>query len=58
MMALWYVTYCRTIALDTQSVPDDVEVTHLNLYDGTIEGPRRPRKPVSRKVSAASGVGG
>ena len=27
-------------AVDPESLPDDVEVTHLNLYDGTIEGLR------------------
>ena len=34
-------------AVDPDSVPDDVEVTHLNLYDGTIEGLRHKRSPVS-----------
>ena len=34
-------------AVDPDSVPDDVEVTHLNLYDGTIEGLRHKRLPVS-----------
>ena len=34
-------------AVDPESVPDDVEVTHLNLYDGTIEGLRHARLPVS-----------
>ena len=34
-------------AVDPESVPDDVEVTHLNLYDGTIEGLRHTRLPVS-----------
>ncbi len=34
-------------AVDPESVPDDVEVTHLNLYDGTIEGLRHKRLPVS-----------
>ena len=33
-------------AVDPQSVPTDVEVTHLNLYDGTIEGLRHLSKPV------------
>jgi carbamoyl-phosphate synthase small subunit len=27
-------------AVDPQSVPEDVEVTHVNLYDGTVEGLR------------------
>ena len=27
-------------AVDPASLPDDVEVTHLNLYDGTVEGLR------------------
>ena len=30
-------------AVDPESLPDDVEVTHLNLYDGTIEGLRHAR---------------
>jgi carbamoyl-phosphate synthase small subunit len=34
-------------AVDPESVPDDVEVTHLNLYDGTIEGLRHKRAPIS-----------
>ena len=34
-------------AVDPDSVPDDVEVTHVNLYDGTIEGLRHARLPVS-----------
>jgi carbamoyl-phosphate synthase small subunit len=33
-------------AVDPQSVPADVEVTHLNLYDGTIEGLRHLGQPV------------
>jgi carbamoyl-phosphate synthase small subunit len=33
-------------AVDPDSVPHDVEVTHLNLYDGTIEGLRHATKPV------------
>ena len=33
--------------MDPESVPNDVEVTHLNLYDGTIEGLRHTRLPVS-----------
>ena len=32
-------------AVDAESLPDDVEVTHLNLYDGTIEGLRHTRYP-------------
>ena len=32
-------------AVDPESVPDDVEVTHLNLYDGTVEGLRHKRRP-------------
>ena len=34
-------------AVDPESVPDDVEVTHVNLYDQTIEGLRHKRLPVS-----------
>jgi carbamoyl-phosphate synthase small subunit len=33
-------------AVDPASLPDDVEVTHLNLYDGTIEGLRHVARPV------------
>lgn len=33
-------------AVEPESLPDDVEVTHLNLYDGTIEGLRYRRRPV------------
>ena len=32
-------------AVDPESLPDDVEVTHLNLYDGTVEGLRHTRHP-------------
>jgi len=33
-------------AVDPGSLPDDVEVTHLNLYDGTVEGLRHKTRPV------------
>ncbi len=33
-------------AVDPASLPDDVEVTHQNLYDGTVEGLRHVTKPV------------
>jgi carbamoyl-phosphate synthase small subunit len=33
-------------AVDPTSLPDDVEVTHLNLYDGTVEGLRHRRHPM------------
>ena len=33
-------------AVEPASLPDDVEVTHLNLYDGTVEGLRHRRRPV------------
>ncbi len=33
-------------AVDPDSLPSDVEVTHLNLYDGTIEGLRHRSKPI------------
>ncbi len=32
-------------AVDPGSLPDDVEVTHLNLYDGTVEGLRHTSHP-------------
>jgi len=33
-------------AVDPQSLPPDVEVTHLNLYDGTVEGLKHKTQPV------------
>jgi carbamoyl-phosphate synthase small subunit len=33
-------------AVDPQSLPSDVRVTHINLYDQTIEGLRHETKPV------------
>jgi carbamoyl-phosphate synthase small subunit len=33
-------------AVDPKSLPEDVEVTHLNLYDGTVEGLRHRTHPV------------
>ena len=33
-------------AVDPASLPEDVEVTHLNLYDGTVEGLRHKTRPV------------
>jgi len=33
-------------AVDPQSLPSDVQVTHLNLYDGTVEGLRHTSRPV------------
>jgi carbamoyl-phosphate synthase small subunit len=33
-------------AVDPKSLPADVEVTHLNLYDGTVEGIRHREHPV------------
>jgi carbamoyl-phosphate synthase small subunit len=33
-------------AIDPASVPEDVKITHLNLYDGTVEGLRHVSKPV------------
>jgi carbamoyl-phosphate synthase small subunit len=33
-------------SVDPESVPDDVDVTHINLYDGTIEGLRHRTRPV------------
>jgi len=33
-------------AVDPSSLPDSVEVTHVNLYDGTIEGLRHKTQPV------------
>jgi carbamoyl-phosphate synthase small subunit len=33
-------------AVDPTSLPEDVEVTHQNLYDGTVEGLRHKGQPV------------
>ena len=33
-------------AVDPASLPPDVEVTHTNLYDGTVEGLRSKTRPV------------
>jgi carbamoyl-phosphate synthase small subunit len=33
-------------AVDPASLPPDVRVTHVNLYDGTVEGLRHETKPV------------
>jgi carbamoyl-phosphate synthase small subunit len=33
-------------AVDPDSLPSDVKVTHLNLYDGTVEGLRHLKRPV------------
>ncbi len=33
-------------AVDPESLPSDVRVTHVNLYDGTVEGLRHTEQPV------------
>jgi carbamoyl-phosphate synthase small subunit len=33
-------------AVDAESLPSDVEVTHINLNDGTVEGLRSKSMPV------------
>ena len=33
-------------AVDGDSIPEDVEITHTNLYDGTVEGLRHQHLPV------------
>jgi carbamoyl-phosphate synthase small subunit len=33
-------------AVDPDSLPPDVRVTHVNLYDGTVEGLRHATKPI------------
>ena len=33
-------------AIDSDSLSSDVEVTHVNLYDGTVEGFRHTTRPV------------
>ena len=32
--------------VDPDSLPDDVKVTHVNLYDGTVEGLRCLDRPI------------
>ena len=34
------------LAVDEKSLPEHVAVTHLNLYDGTVEGLRHKTRPV------------
>ena len=34
------------LAVDPESLPSDVKVTHLNLYDGTVEGLRVIDRPI------------
>ncbi len=36
----------RVLTGDPDSLPDTTRVTHLNLYDGTIEGLRHINKPI------------
>ena len=36
----------HSFAVDADSLPDDVEVTHLNLNDGTVEGLRHKSLPM------------
>jgi carbamoyl-phosphate synthase small subunit len=33
-------------AVDPESLPSNVKITHLNLYDGTVEGLRHTGKPI------------
>jgi carbamoyl-phosphate synthase small subunit len=33
-------------AVDPESLPDNVKVTHVNLYDGTVEGLRATDRPI------------
>jgi carbamoyl-phosphate synthase small subunit len=33
-------------AVDPDSLPEGVKVTHVNLYDGTVEGLRSTKQPV------------
>ena len=42
-------------AVDPDSLPADVKVTHLNLYDGTVEGLRHTRQ--ARLLGAVSSRG-
>ena len=45
-------------AVDPKSLPSDVKVTHVNLYDGTVEGLRHETQAgLLRAVSSRSGSG-
>jgi len=33
-------------AVDADSLPSDVEITHINLNDGTVEGMRHKKLPI------------
>jgi carbamoyl-phosphate synthase small subunit len=33
--------------VDPETLPGDVSVTHINLYDGTVEGFRHTSQPIS-----------
>jgi len=33
-------------AVDPESIPSDVEVTHVNLYDNTVEGLKHRTRPI------------
>ena len=43
-------------AVDPASLPRDVEVTHVNLYDGTVEGLRHKTHPVFSRAVSSRGV--
>ena len=43
-------------AVDPASLPADVEVTHQNLYDGTVEGLRSPDAPGVLRPVPSGGV--
>ena len=36
----------HNFALDPDSLPDSVEITHINLNDGTVEGLRHKTAPM------------
>ncbi len=45
-------------AVDPDSLPSDVEVTHLNLYDGTVEGLRHNDAAGVLRAVPSRGVAG
>ena len=43
---VWITSQNHGFVVDEESLPDDVEVTHLSLFDGSLQGMRLKNKPV------------
>lgn len=43
---VWITSQNHGFVVDEGSLPDDVEVTHLSLFDGSLQGMRLKNKPV------------